>query len=293
MLGELVSARAHLDQGIALYDPQQHRAHAFLYGQDPGVAIRCYAALTLWLLGYPDQARTRGYEAFTLAQELSHPFSLAYALGHVATFHQFGREAQATHERADAEIGLCTEQRFAYYLARGTMLRGWALAERGQGAEGMAQVRQGLAAEQATGAKLQRPYYLALLAETYGKVGQAKEGLRVVAEALAAVHNSGERFYEAELHRLKGELLLHTVSDEPQVEACFLQALDVSHRQQAKSLELRAAMSLSRLWQRQGKHAEARQLLAPIYGWFTEGFDTADLQEAKALLAALSCIGQS
>jgi predicted ATPase len=215
-LGELVAARAHLEQGIALYDPQQHRSHAFLYGQDPGVAIRCYAALTLWLLGYPDQACTRNHEGFTLAQELSHPFSLAYALAHMVIFHQFGREVQATQERAEAEIVLSTEQQFAYYLARGTMLRGWALAARGQGAEGMAQIRQGLAAAQATGAQLPRSYYLALLAEAYGKVGQAEEGLRVVAEALAKVHNGGERFYEAELHRLRGELLRRQAVPEAQ-----------------------------------------------------------------------------
>jgi predicted ATPase len=133
-----------------------------------------------------------------------------------------------------------------------------------------------------------RLYYLALLAEAYGQVGQAEEGLHLIVEALTVVDKNGERWWEAELHRLKGELLLQTVSDEPQVEACFLQALDVSRRQQAKSLELRAAMSLSRLWQRQGKRDEARELLAPVYGWFTEGFDTADLQEAKALLAELS-----
>src|SRR5262249_40196596 len=143
MLGELGAARAHLDQGIALYDPPQHRAHAFLYGQDPSVALRCYMALALWLLGYPDQARLRSHEAFTQAQELAHPFSLAYALGHVAIVHQLSREAQATYERADAEIVLCTEQRFAYYVARGTMLRGWAVAAQGQAAEGMAQIRHG------------------------------------------------------------------------------------------------------------------------------------------------------
>ena len=140
------------------------------------------------------------------------------------------------------------------------------------------------------GAELIRPYYLALLAEACAKGGQAEEGLSVLAEALATVHKTGERFYEAELYRLKGELLLaQSTHQTTEAETCFHQALDIARHQQAKSLELRAAMSLSRLWQRQGKRAAARQLLAEIYGWFTEGFDTADLQEAKVLLEALSC----
>jgi predicted ATPase len=171
----------------------------------------------------------------------------------------------------------------------GTILRGSALAEQGQSAEGIAQMRQGIAAWRATGAELRRPYYLALLAEAYGKAGQTEVGLRALAEALTAVHNTGERQHEAELDRLKGELRLkQDVPDAQEAESWLRQAVDVARQQQAKSLELRAAMSLSRLWQQQGKRAEARELLAPIYGWFTEGFDTADLQEAKALLAQLS-----
>ena len=162
------------------------------------------------------------------------------------------------------------------------------MAEQGQGAEGLAQMRQGLTAYQATGAEVFRPYYLAFLAEAYGKVGQAEEGLTVLRQALAAVHKTGERLYEAELYRLKGELLLVcSAENHEEAEASFQQALLVARHQQAKSLELRAAMSLSRLWQRQGKRHAAHELLAPVYGWFTEGFDTADLQEAKALLEAL------
>jgi predicted ATPase len=171
----------------------------------------------------------------------------------------------------------------------GTVLRGRALAAQGQGEEGIAQIRQGMAAWQATGQELGRPYCLALLAEAYGKVGQAEEGLTILAEALIAMAISGQRDYEAELLRIKGELLLRqAVPDAPQAEACFQQALAVARRRQEKSLELRAAMSLSRLWQQQGKRAEAHELLAPVYGWFTEGFDTADLQEARALLEELA-----
>jgi predicted ATPase len=156
----------------------------------------------------------------------------------------------------------------------------------------MAQMRQGMAAWQATGAEVDRPYFLALLAEEYGKADQKEEALSVLAEALALVQRSGDRYWEAELHRLKGEMLLiQAIPDKAQAETCFQQVLAMARRQQAKSLELRAAMSLSRLWQQQDKRTAAYQLLAPIYGWFTEGFDTADLQDAKALLDALACHG--
>src|SRR5262249_2203386 len=176
----------------------------------------------------------------------------------------------------------------------GTILRGWALTEQGQGEEGITQMRQGLASWWATGAELQRSGYPALLAEAYGKVGQAEEGLRVLAEALAAVDRNGERWYEAELYRLKGQLTLQSKVQGPkseveeEAEECFLKAMEVARKEQAKSLELRAVMSLSRLWQRQGKKKEAHHMLSEIYGWFTEGFDTADLQEAKALLQDLA-----
>jgi predicted ATPase len=243
----------------------------------------------LWLLGYPDQALTKSHEALTLAQELSHPFSLAYALDLAAMLHRLRQEGQAAQERAEAAMTLSTEQGFPLWLALGMILRGGALAEQGQGTEGIAQMRQGLAVFQATGAEVGRPYFLALLGEAYGRVGQVEEGLGVLAEALAAVEKSGERFYEAELHRLTGELLLaRATADQAQAEGCLRRALDVARRQRAKSLELRAAMSLSRLWQRQGKRGEARQLLEGIYGWFTEGLDTKDWQEAQVLLDGLS-----
>jgi predicted ATPase len=225
----------------------------------------------------------------TLAQALAHPFSLAVALDYAAMLHQFRRERYAIHERAGAAIGLCAEQGFAYYLAWGTTMQGWAQVAQGQDVEGLAQMRHGLAALRATGASLRLPYYLALLAEACGRTGQASEGLSLLAEALAQAHKTGESWTAAELHRLKGELLLSVSADNhTEAEGWFHQALAIARRQQAKALELRAAMSLSRLWQQQGKRAEARELLASIYGWFTEGFDTADLQEAKALLEALT-----
>jgi predicted ATPase len=288
LVGELPPARAHLEQGLALYAPQQHRALAFHYGLDLGVWCLSYVAWPLGLLGYPDQALARIHEALTLARELSHPISLAAALYYAALLHYLRREGPAAQACAEAAIALSNEQGFPLYLALGTNVRGWALSIQGRVEEGMAQMRQGRAALQAMGAKLWWPAYLAWLAEAYDGMGQATEGLTVLTEALTIAHNTGERFWEAELHRLKGALLL-TLSAEQYAEAetCFHQALDIARRQQAKSLELRAAVSLSRLWQQQGKQQEAHDLLAPLYGWFTEGFDTVDLQEAKALRNAL------
>jgi predicted ATPase len=287
-LGELVPAQAYLEQGIALYDPQQHHALAFQYGQDPGVGLRNFAAHVLWYLGYPDQALRIMQEALSLARELAHPFSLSFALDNTAWLHLYRREGRQCQEWAEADMTLVCEQGFAFFLALGTIMHGWALAEQGQREEGMGQMRQGLHAHGVTGAVLGGPYWLALLAEAYGKVEQAEEGLHILTEALATSQRRGERYWEAELYRLQGELRLkQAVPDAQEAETCFRQALGIAGQQQAKALELRAAMSLSHLWQQQGKQAEARALLAPIYGWFTEGFDTADLQEAKVLLDEL------
>ena len=296
-LGEFDASQAHFAQAIALYDPQQHHAHAFSYGEDPGVVCCAYAAVTLWWLGYPDQALQRSHEALTLAQELAHPYSLGYALFWAALLHQFRGEGQLTRKWAEALIALATEHGFALWIAGGTVMRGWALSQRShepgagqrQGEEGRAQIHQGLAAWGATGAKVIRPYGLTLLAEASAQVGQCEVGLTLLAEALAVIDETGEHRWEAELHRLTGEFLLaRTPDDHAEAEACFQQALDIARHQQAKSWELRAAMSLACLWQQQGKRAEAQALLAPIYDWFTEGFDTADLQEAKALLEVLA-----
>ena len=183
---------------------------------------------------------------------------------------------------------LSTEQGFPHWLMVGTFLRGWALAAQGQEADGIAQMQQAVAARRSAGAELARSFWLPLLAEAYGSMEQAEEGLSLMAEALDVVVTTGERWYEAELHRLRGELLQHAAGHEAEAEACLHQAIAVARRQQASSLELRAAMSLSRLWQRQGKRAAARQLLAEVYDWFTEGFDTPDLQDARALLNALA-----
>jgi predicted ATPase len=288
-LGAVASAYTYLTQGITLYDLQQHRAAAFLYGEDDGVVCHIFAARALWYLGYPDQGLARSQEAVMLAQQSAYPVSVGYALGHAAIFHQFRREVGATQERAEAGTLLAKEQGFRVWMAIDSILRGWALAQQGQAQEGITQIEQGLIAYRATGGELTRPYYLALLAEAYGMQGEPEEGLTVLTEALMRVDTTGERWYEAELYRLKGALLLQQNADnQAEAEDCFHQAIVVAQNQQAKSWELRAATSLAHLWQQQGKRQEAHDLLAPVYGWFTEGFDTLDLQDAKALLDALA-----
>jgi predicted ATPase len=288
--GELAAARVHQEQGLRLYEPQRHRTHAALYsGHDPGVCCRYKAAPTLWLLGYPDQAVASIQAALALAQQIAHPLSLSLALYSAAVLHHLRREAPLTQTRAEAAMTIGMDQEFPLEFAQAIPLRGWALAASGQGEEGITQIHQGLAAYRATGAIRDRPYYLSLVAEVSANVGQTTEGLEALAEALATLAKSGVLWWEAELYRLRGALLLQrSVAQPGEAEACFQRALDVAHRQQAKSLELRAVMSLSRLRQHQGKRAEAYELLAPIYGWFTEGFDTADLQEARALVEALA-----
>jgi len=259
-----------------------------MYGEDAGVICCSRGAWALWCLGYPDQALARSQEALTLAQQVAHPFSLSAVLSHAASFHQLRREGYAAQECAEASIHLAMEQGFPLYTARGAVSRGWALVQQGQTKEGIEQINQGLIAIRATGAALHRPYCLALLAEAHGTIGQPETGLTMLTEALALVDTTGERWYEPELHRLKGELLLQQHADnQAEAETCFHHALDIARNQQAKSFELRATTSLARLWQSQGKRDEARQVLGDVYGWFTEGFDTADLKDAKALLEML------
>jgi predicted ATPase len=289
-LGETAFAHTHFAQGMALYNDQQHRAQAFLYGENAGVVCRSHAAWTLWYLGYPDQGLARNDEALTLAQQIVHPHSLSYALGVAAMLHQWRREVRCTQERAEAAINLATEQGFLHWRAMGSIMRGWALlAHQGQAQEGIEQIHQGLRALRATGAEIIRSYFLALLAEVHSVIGQPEAGLAVLVEALTHVNTTGERWYESECYRLKGALLLQQSSDnQVEAEACFHKALDIARNQQAKSFELRIATSLARLWQQQGKRQEAYDLLAPVYNWFTEGFDTADLQDAKMLLDELA-----
>ena len=206
-----------------------------------------------------------------------------------ALLHQFRREVHGTQAYADAVIRLATEQGFPHWRAQGAVLRGWALVQQGQAQEGIAQMPQSLVAYRVTGEEILQPYLLALLAQAYGMMRQPEAGLAELAEALALVDKTGVRFWEAELYRLKGACLLQQHSDnQAEAETCFHHAIAIAQNQQAKSFELRAATSLARLWQQQGKRQDAHDLLAPVYHWFTEGFDTADLKEAKALLDELA-----
>ncbi|UVO26987.1 AAA family ATPase [Bradyrhizobium arachidis] len=289
-LPELTACRAHLEAGVALYRPDAHRAHKFLYGShDAAVCNRYTAAAVLWPLGFPEQALAMVREAVSMARELSHPFSFVLALVFAAMIYQHRREAEPAREHAEAAIAMCAEHRIAPHLAAaGSILRGWAIAERGQAAEGIAEIRGGLAAVQPTGVRIRWPYYLALLAEASAWAGATEQGLTALAEAAAAVEETGERRWEAEICRLTGELTVaRHGGDRAEAAECFRRAIKVAGRQGAKALELRSANSLSRLWRDQGKQQQAYDLLAPLYGWFTEGFDTPDLREAKALLDAL------
>jgi predicted ATPase len=289
MMGVLPTALQHEEEAIARYTPDQRRTPAFRMGYDPGMACQIGAATALWLLGYPAQALAHVYNALTLVHELSHPYSLAIARWWAALISQFRRDVPAVHEQAEACIVLSTEQGFPHWAVMGTSLRGWALAMQDQGEEGMAQVRQGIAALRATGAALHIPYLCTLLADVSGRLGHIADGLQALAEAHTVVEQHEERYWEAEVCRLRGVLLLRqSGTPQAEAEAWLRRALDVARHQEAEALELRAAMSLSRLWQQQGKRQEAYDLLAPIYHWFTEGFDTADLQDARALLAELA-----
>jgi predicted ATPase len=289
-LGELTTARLHLEQGFALYDPQKHRQHAFLYGgHDPGVCCAFHAAEVLWQLGYPDQALQKSRESLIMARELSHPSTMSFALSFAAWFHQCRGDRQAVKAHMEESMALATEQGFS--PRRGEdFLRGWLLVEQGDSEAGITHMSKILGGQRARRLSSRwMAHCAALLAEVLRERGRISEALNVVTEGISRTQQSGGRYYEAELHRIKGELLLAgspRASDA--AENSFIQAMEVARSQSAKSLELRAAMSLSHLWDTQGKTVEARQLLGDIYGWFTEGFETADLKAAKALLVELT-----
>jgi predicted ATPase len=288
-LGEFKAARAHLEHMSAFYDPQQHHALAFVYGQDPGVFCRAFLSHVLWHLGYPDQALKRSQEVIALAQELNHPYTLALALliagaGH----HLFGRrEFQAVRAYAEPLVELSQKEGLTQYETTVLILKGRVRTESGQVEEGIEQMVRGLDEYEATSGKTYRPQLLLELGKAYGKAGQVEQGLSVIADAQADIQETSERYYEAESHRVKGELLLMQ-EDDTEAEACFYKAIEVAQKQEAKSWELRAAMSMARLWEKQGKKEEGHKLLADVYNWFTEGFDTADMKDAKALLEELT-----
>ena len=331
--GNLAPARAHFEQAITLYDPQQHHALASLYAVDPGIDSRSWETHVLWYLGYPEQALQLSRETLALVHAVANRFNLASALVHASTFHLFRREGQLAQERAEAAMTMSTEYVFPVLQAWSALQYGGVLIEQGQITQAIAQLRQVITALQAHAADGLLPDAFARLAEAYKRNGQIQEGFDALAEASDRVMKTGRYLQEAELHRLKGELTLQKDSKEHgagsteqgagseehgarietntqplapntqlEAEACFLKAIEIAQKQQAKSLELRATVSLARLWQQQAleqgtgspqhgtrtKLTEAHQMLSDIYNWFTEGFDTKDLQEAKALLKELS-----
>jgi predicted ATPase len=280
-----------LELAISLYDPQRDRPLVSRYGgTDVGVLGPSLASRALWLLGYPDQALERGNEALALAQGLSRPLSLAFAKVFVGFLHQFRGEVRAAEENAEGLIAIGAEYGLTNWLALGTIFRGWAMAKQGRTQEGIAQIQDGLANTRLIGwSELYRPYGLSLLAEACGETGRLDEGLSALREALAIADEHENRFYEAEIHRLKGELLLkQDDSNAAEAQNCFERAVEVARGQSAKSLELRATVSLARLLANPGRGDEAHAMLTEIYNWFTEGFDTADLKDAKTRLDELS-----
>jgi predicted ATPase/DNA-binding winged helix-turn-helix (wHTH) protein len=307
-LGEFALALEHFEKALLVYDPERHVDDSFLYALNPGVAMPCFAAWSLWFLGQPDRALDRIEEALALARELSEPLCLAHALLFAAVLYQLRREEHIAQEHAEAVLAVSSEHGLALYQAMATIMRAWALIEQGRPEDAIEQMRRGLADLQATGTELVNPHFLALLGEALGKEGRAEEGLVVLEQALELAERKGEGYYRAELYRIKGEVLLMQatgrslwqaavggkavlVPEEPadtRAEGCFRQSMKIAQQQKAKSLELRAVMSLARLYQKRGKQKEARDLLAEIYERFTEGFDTADLREAQALLDELS-----
>jgi predicted ATPase len=269
---------------ILLYDALPDRPPPSLYTADHRAMALAFLAPTLFALGYPDQARARRREALAYGKELAHPHSLALVLDELCEFHSVAHEWETVQDLAQALVALSTDQAFSHWLAAGHIHCGCALAELGQIEEGLAHYGRGCALR-----RVKIPLFLGALSEGHLRAENPTEALSLVEEALDRVRLTGERWYEAELHRLRGDTLL-ALSPERVAEAedCYQRALAVAREQEARLWELRAATELARLWRDQGRRADAHDLLAPVYGWFTEGFDTADLKDAKALLDELA-----
>jgi class 3 adenylate cyclase/predicted ATPase len=288
-LGEYASAVEHTEQGVSLYDPQEHHVQAFRFGgHDACICGLTIAAWSLWALGYPDQASKRIDQSLALARKLNHPWSLGLALDQGIQVHELRGENDAVLEGAESLLTLAAEVSYAEYQATAEFLRGRAWMRQGKEEAGAAEMLRVRVSRRAAGAEIEEPYFVSLAAAAYRGRGESEEGLGLLDEVLSETASSGMRYWDAELHRLKGELLLSLPeADCNAAEECFKQAVDVARGQNTRSLELRAATSLSRLWHDQAKPEAARALLAPIYQWFSEGFDTADLQKARALLDEL------
>jgi predicted ATPase len=292
-LGEPRLACEHSEQGIALYDPVLHRSHTLLYGTDPGVTCRCYAALALWLMGHPDQALVRVREARSIAENTEQAVNIVFALTFGAILHQLRGDVEATSDWAGAAAALAAEQVLPFWAATARIFLGWAWFQMGRIDDGVAAIEHGLAENRAAGAEVGRPKNCTLLAEVLVAKGASEAALAALADAFDAIATSGASYEEAELHRLRGEALLTQVAQGDdnslgsEVESCFRRGIEVARQQGARALELRSAMSLGRLLLRRGRPQEAGSVLEPIYESFTEGLDTVDLKAARDLLARL------
>jgi predicted ATPase len=288
--GEYAAARASFETAITSYDDRERtKAWAAHTGHNAGVTHRCYLALTLWQLGYPDQARTLDRETRDLADRIGHAFTTAHAIDFTACLHQFGRAGAEVRRAAEQEIAIATEQGFQLWHALGTLHKGAALSLEGRMDDAIPVLLEGLQSFRATGAGLRIPYYLGMLGDAYTRAGRFEDAHRALDEALGTAEKNDDGFQGAELHRLAGELVLsESPEDAAAAEACFMRAINLARRRKGKAWELRATMSLARLWQREHRGQDARSALAAVYGSCTEGFTTPDLVDARTLLETLA-----
>jgi predicted ATPase len=289
MTGDFRQARSHLELAASLYRPEEHRELAFRYGHDIGAGVLGRLSWALWHDGYPDQAVRAADRALLHAREFGHAYTLAYTLYYVAIHAVLSRDVRSVERLANENATISGEHGFPLYCAYGDVLLGWVAAHRGQGADGIDRMRRGIAAATATGQRLLGSFHLGLVADALAFAGDIEEGLAELDQALARSAESGERWADAELHRLRGDLLCRLPRPDPDgAERSFRAALSIAREQGTKGFELRAATSLARFLGNVGRREEAQELLPPVYDWFTEGFDFADLKEAKAHLAELA-----
>jgi len=289
LTGEIAQGRRHHDRAITLYNPAQHRALAMRFGQDARVSILCFRSLALWLLGYPGAALADAQHALNEAREIGHAATLMYALFFASFTYMFCGNYAAANALVDELVAMAEDKGALYWKALGTVLQSHVTALTGRASSVVESITAGINAWRSTGSTIWMPLFLSFAAKAFSEAGNFEDAWRCIAEAMPTMETTKERWCEAEVNRMAGEIALTSPSpDAAKPEAYFDRALRVARQQQAKSWELRAAMSMARLWRDQGKRDEARELLAPVYGWFTEGFDTLDLKEANALLDELA-----
>jgi predicted ATPase len=287
--GEIAKGRAHLDQAISLYDSTEHRPLATRFGHDSGVSILCFRSMGSWLLGYPEAARKGAGDAVRYAREIGQAATSLYALVITPFTHLYCGDNTTANAQLDEALQLATEKDAMFWKAWGTMQRGCVLAMTGEYGDAAKTISSGIASWRSTGSTYNLPFYLSWLGRAFAMSGEHDDAQRCIEDAIAAMQMTKEHWVEAELYRTGGEIALTSLEpDTAKAEDYFDRALAIARQQQAKSLELRAAISMARLWRSQGKSQQARELLAPVYGWFTEGFNTRDLKEAKALLQELA-----